>query len=109
MTHRDRVCAPSGRRGAAGDAVHRQGVPTHADGSHPRSLWVIISAPWYYAADSGRHRNHPRIARLLLSHGARTGTRDRWGRRALDYALRRGGNDAIAKMLREKAPTTRGG
>ena len=28
MTHRDRPCGPSGRREAAGDAVHRQGFPT---------------------------------------------------------------------------------
>jgi len=36
MTHRDHVCDPSGRREAAGDAVHRQGVPTPSDGPHTR-------------------------------------------------------------------------
>ncbi len=28
MTHRDRAGDPAGRRGTAGDAVHRQGFPT---------------------------------------------------------------------------------
>ena len=36
VTHRDRVCGPSGRREAAGDVVHRQGVPTPSDGPHTR-------------------------------------------------------------------------
>ncbi len=40
MTHRDRVGDPSGqgagRRGAAGDAGHRQGFPTHSGGSPTR-------------------------------------------------------------------------
>ncbi len=31
MTHRDRVGDPPGRRGAAGDAGHREGFPTPAD------------------------------------------------------------------------------
>ena len=36
MTPRDRVGGPSGRRNAAGDAVHRQGFPTPSDGPHGR-------------------------------------------------------------------------
>ncbi len=36
MTHRDRVGDPPGRRGAAGDAGHRQGFPTHSGGSPAR-------------------------------------------------------------------------
>ncbi len=51
MTHRDRAGDVSGqragRREAAGDAGHRQGFPTPSGGSPARSLWVIISAPWY--------------------------------------------------------------
>ena len=35
-THRDRVGGPSGRRGVAGDAVHRQNFPTHSDEPHTR-------------------------------------------------------------------------
>ncbi len=54
MTHRDRAGDPSGhragRREAAGDAGHRQGFPTPSGGSPARSLWVIISAPWYKSA-----------------------------------------------------------
>jgi hypothetical protein len=48
---------PSGRREAAGDAAHRQGLPTPSDGPRGRShipqgrtLGVIITAPWYYQA-----------------------------------------------------------
>ena len=36
MTHVDRPCGPSGRREAAGDAVHRQSFPTPSDGPHGR-------------------------------------------------------------------------
>ena len=36
MTHRDRVGDPPGRRGAAGDAGHRQGFPTPSGGSPRR-------------------------------------------------------------------------
>ena len=36
MTHRDRPRGPSGRREAAGDAAHRQGLPTPSDGSRGR-------------------------------------------------------------------------
>ena len=36
MTHRDRTGDPPGRRGAAGDAGHCQGVPTPAGGSPAR-------------------------------------------------------------------------
>ena len=50
------------------------------------------------------HKNHPAIAHLLLDRGAAAEQRDKWGRRALDYALRRGGDDAIARMLREAQP-----
>ena len=50
------------------------------------------------------HKNHPAIARLLLDHGAETHHRDKWGRRARDYAPRRGENDKIAEMLRATSP-----
>ncbi len=36
MTHRDRAGDPPGRRGAVGDAGHRQGFPTHSGGSPER-------------------------------------------------------------------------
>ncbi len=36
MAHRDRLCIPSGRTNAAGDAGHRQGFPTPSDGLHKR-------------------------------------------------------------------------
>ncbi len=36
MTHRDRPCGPSGRREAAGDAGHRQDLPTPSDGPRGR-------------------------------------------------------------------------
>ncbi len=36
MTHRDRGGGPSGRRGAAGDAAHRQSFPTPSHGPPPR-------------------------------------------------------------------------
>lgn len=45
-------------------------------------------------------KGHLEIARLLLAHGADAELRDRWGRRALDYALRRGQDDPIAQLLR---------
>ena len=45
------------------------------------------------------YKNHPAIARLLLKHGANTEVRDQWNRTALDYAQRRGKDDAIARML----------
>ena len=50
------------------------------------------------------YRNRPALARLLLDSGADPAPRDRWGRRALDYALRRGADDPIAVMLRAVAP-----
>ena len=36
MTHRDRAGDPPGRREAAGDAGHRQGLPTPSGGSPAR-------------------------------------------------------------------------
>ncbi|MDX1401960.1 MAG: ankyrin repeat domain-containing protein [Kiloniellales bacterium] len=47
------------------------------------------------------HKNHFEIACLLLDHGAKTGIRDRWGRDALTYALKRGKNDPIARLINE--------
>ncbi|MEQ8504197.1 MAG: ankyrin repeat domain-containing protein [Rhodospirillales bacterium] len=44
--------------------------------------------------------NHPKIAEFLVRAGADPMLTDRWGRRALDYALARGKNDGIARMLR---------
>ena len=46
-------------------------------------------------------KRHPALVRLLLDHGADTSIRDKWGRRALDYALRRGDDDPIAAILRQ--------
>ncbi len=43
-THRDRVCGPSGRRGVAGDALHRQDFPTPSDGLHTRPERRLIEA-----------------------------------------------------------------
>ena len=36
MTHEDRAGDPPGRRGGAGDAGHRQAVPTPSGGPHVR-------------------------------------------------------------------------
>jgi len=43
-------------------------------------------------------KNHKAIVRMLLADNA---VRDKWGRNALDYALRRGEDDPIAVLLRE--------
>ena len=48
------------------------------------------------------HKNHPDVARLLLEAGADPAPRDRWGRQALDYALRRGADDPIARLIRAR-------
>lgn len=48
----------------------------------------------------GSFKGHIEIVRLLLKHGARLDLRDKWGRTALTYALKRGGDDAIARLLR---------
>ncbi|MEM7223310.1 MAG: ankyrin repeat domain-containing protein [Pseudomonadota bacterium] len=45
-------------------------------------------------------KDHPEVVRLLLAKGADTEIRDQWGRRALDYALRRGAADDIAEQIR---------
>lgn len=45
------------------------------------------------------HKNHIDIVRLLLSKNADREVRDKWARSALDYALRRGEQDPIAKLL----------
>lgn len=52
------------------------------------------------------HGNYPGIAEYLILAGADPLVADRWGRRALDYALMRGKNDAVARMLR-RAETNR--
>ncbi|MEQ9682276.1 MAG: ankyrin repeat domain-containing protein [Rhodospirillales bacterium] len=46
------------------------------------------------------HGNYPDVAEYLILAGADPLVADRWGRRALDYALMRGKNDAVARMLR---------
>ena len=46
------------------------------------------------------HGNYPDIVEALILAGADPLVADRWGRRALDYALMRGKNDAVARMLR---------
>ena len=45
------------------------------------------------------HKNRPALARLLLDQGADPTLIDQWGRVALDYALRRGTDDPIARMI----------
>ena len=47
-------------------------------------------------------KGHAALVRLLLDHGADTAIRDQWDRSALDYALRRGEADPIARMLRAR-------
>ena len=44
--------------------------------------------------------NHAAVAEYLILAGADPMPADRWGRRALDYALARGKNDVVARMLR---------
>ena len=44
-------------------------------------------------------KNHPDIVSLLLDHGADPTIRDQWDRQALDYALRRGTDDPIARII----------
>lgn len=44
-------------------------------------------------------KDHVELAELLLSHGADTTVVDQWDRTALDYALRRGEDDAIAQLI----------
>jgi len=41
MTHRDRVCSPSGRREVAVDASHHQDFSTPSDGLHTRPEGVF--------------------------------------------------------------------
>ncbi len=55
MTPKDRVGGPPGRRKAAGDAAHRQGVPTPSGGPPTRpegrlckAFGVTIHDLWYY-------------------------------------------------------------
>ena len=45
------------------------------------------------------HKNHIELVRLLLIHKADRELRDKWARRALEYALRRGVDDPIARLL----------
>lgn len=56
MTLRDRVCGPSGRRGGAGDMVHRQAVPTPSDGLHTRPEGRIVQACGQRRARLAMHR-----------------------------------------------------
>ncbi len=49
-------------------------------------------------------KGHAAIVELLLARGADPSRRDRWGRRALDYALRRGADDPIAVRLLTEEP-----
>lgn len=44
-------------------------------------------------------KNHLELAQLLLNQGADLTVKDQWGRTALDYALRREEEDAIAQLL----------
>lgn len=45
-------------------------------------------------------KNHPEVVQLLLANGADKSVVDGFGRTALDYALRRGDSDPIAKALK---------
>ncbi len=56
MTHGDRLCSPSGRREAAGDAVHRQGFPTPSDGLHKRPERRLLKAFGRRRARLAMHR-----------------------------------------------------
>ncbi|MGB0561003.1 MAG: ankyrin repeat domain-containing protein [Spirulinaceae cyanobacterium] len=46
-------------------------------------------------------KGHVALTRLLLAHDADITVRDQWNRTALDYALRRGEDDEIVRLLRE--------
>ncbi|MFQ5681930.1 MAG: ankyrin repeat domain-containing protein [Candidatus Binatia bacterium] len=46
-------------------------------------------------------RGHVAIAKFLLDHGADRTIKDQWGRTALDYALRRGAEDEISRLLQK--------
>ena len=46
-------------------------------------------------------KGHGEIAELLLAQGADVTVKDQWNRTALDYALRRGEDDAIAQWLQQ--------
>lgn len=54
------------------------------------------ASPLIMAAIGG----HEAVAEYLILAGADPLLTDRWGRRALDYALMRGKNDAVARVLR---------
>ncbi|MEM7170724.1 MAG: ankyrin repeat domain-containing protein [Pseudomonadota bacterium] len=49
-------------------------------------------------------QNYPEIVRILLAKGADPDIVDQWGRRAIDYALRRGSADEIYLLLKERDP-----
>lgn len=46
-------------------------------------------------------RNHVAIVKMLLAENVDRDRRDRWGRTAIDYAGRRGRDDAIFRLLSE--------
>ncbi|MEM8637861.1 MAG: ankyrin repeat domain-containing protein [Cyanobacteria bacterium P01_G01_bin.54] len=46
-------------------------------------------------------KGHVELTRLLLAQDADITVRDQWNRTALDYALRRGEDDEIVRLLRE--------
>ncbi len=50
------------------------------------------------------YKGHAAIVGLLLARGADPSRRDQWGRRASDYALRRGPDDPIAQRLLAEEP-----
>jgi len=56
MTPRDRMRGPSGRREAAGDAAHRQGFPTPADGPRMRPERRLTKTFGQRCADFAMHR-----------------------------------------------------
>ena len=61
MTHRDRVGGLSGRREAAGDAVHRPGFRAPSDGSPTRPARRLTKA-------FGRRRARFAMSRIAAAH-----------------------------------------
>ena len=62
MTHRDRVGDPPGRRGAAGDAGHRQGFPTPSGGS-PQATGTAAAQGFRAASPAARDAPHRHATR----------------------------------------------
>ncbi len=90
MTHRDRAGDPPGRRGAAGDAGHRQGLPTPAhmpppvrprdrNGGVPESCGRGLSGPGAGGVPCGSRCSAPPRHTLL----AENPSLEAWGKPSL--------------------------